>query len=69
MTNPQDVYKIINYHYQEQFFDETEETLEQFVGNPRKLNNEITLEEVKKSMQECIKSKNIMISTIIEYCI
>ena len=52
VTNPQDIYKIINDHFQKQFFDETEEKLEQFVGNPRKLNNAITLEEVKKNIQK-----------------
>ena len=51
VTNPQEIYKIVNAHFQKQF-NETEEKLEQFIGNPKKLNKEITFEEFKKSMQK-----------------
>ena len=43
VTNPQEMYKIINKHLQAQFYQEIEEKLEMFTGEPRKLNKEITL--------------------------
>ena len=57
VTNPQDIYKIVNEHFQKQFFDETEEKIEPFEGNARKLNNEIKLEEVKRNIKKLKNNK------------
>ena len=51
VTNPQEIYNIINKHFQEQFNDETAEYLEPFKGPPKNLNNEITTDEVKRSVK------------------
>ena len=50
VTNPQDVYETIKEYFQTQFFDETEEKLEPFIGAPRRLNRRITVKEVKDAV-------------------
>ena len=50
VVNPEQIYRIINSHFQTQFKDEGAEKLEPFEGDPRKLNSPITKEEVMKSV-------------------
>lgn len=51
ITNPNDIYKTINTHFQKQFFDPDIEKLQPFIGIPKKLNKPITLEEATKSIR------------------
>lgn len=57
VTNPQEMYNIIKGHFQQQFFDNTEVYLKPFIGNPRKLNNEITLLQVTKAVKKLNNSR------------
>ena len=49
VVNREQIYRIINSHFQTHFKDEAEK-LEPFEGNPRKLDSPITKEEVMKSV-------------------
>ena len=51
IVNKEKRYKAVKEHFKSQFYDETEEEIEQFIGNPRPLIKKITLEEVEKALQ------------------
>ena len=51
VTNPTEIYRIMKNHFQQHFFDETIYKLKAFTGNPEKLDQPITKEEVEKSIK------------------
>ena len=52
VTNPQEIYSIVNEHFKKQFKVDTEEELEPFDGPPRPLKKKIQVEEVRRSARK-----------------
>ena len=48
ITNPDEQYRIVKKHFQEQFYDPNKKPVEKFTGQTRQLNNRITEEEVRQ---------------------
>ena len=51
VTNPQQMYTIINNHFKNHFFDENVSHIEPFVGQPRKLNKEFDTNEITTTLK------------------
>ena len=57
ITKPEEIHKITEEHFKQQFYKEGEEKVEMFVGEGRKLRNEITAEEVKKAVNRMTNNR------------
>ena len=58
ITNPQEIYNIVNEHIKNQFSVDTQENLDPFDGPPRTLNNKIIVKEVEKSVKKTQKQQS-----------
>ena len=57
VSNSDEKYRIVKEHFKEQFYDESKKSIERFVGEPRRLNNKITVEEVEKATKRLKNNK------------
>ena len=57
VTDPEQMYEIINEHFKKQFYDENAEMIERFIGEARRLNRPITKQEVIKAIQKMANNK------------
>ena len=51
ITNPVEIYNTVRDHFNEHFYNEQHVAVDTFVGNPRKLNQPITIEEVQQAIK------------------
>ena len=51
IVNTEQQYTIIKQNFQKQFNDATKINIKQFIGNPKSLNNRITIEEIKNVLK------------------
>ena len=57
ITNEKKMYEIIRNHFSQHFYNDSHKTLQQFSGEPRKLQNEIKAKEVTTAVSKMSNNK------------
>ena len=52
VTNPKEIHEIVKEHFQKHFYKPDEPEIQQFVGDPKPMNNPISTEEVTKGAKK-----------------
>ena len=55
--NPEKQYTIVKQHFQRQLHDASKINIRRFIGNPKHLNNRITIEEIKNVLNSSNNNK------------
>ena len=69
VTEPNQMYKIVNEHFKGQFYDKDAASIQRFEGPPRSLNDPISTNEITKTVNTMSNNKaaNGIVSELIKY--